>query len=87
MWKANARRIVTEGNARKFSQNEQLQAFLLATGDALIVEASPRDQIWGIGLGWDNPRAIDPLQWRGQNLLGFLLMEVREEMRKCSRDN
>ena len=77
VWKANARKIVTEGNVHKFSQNEQLMEFLLATGDAVIVEASPRDQIWGIGLGQENPRALDPTQWRGQNLLGFALMDVR----------
>jgi ribA/ribD-fused uncharacterized protein len=77
VWKANARRIVTEGNIHKFSQNDQLKAFLLSTGDTVIVEASPRDQIWGIGLGQDNPRALDPTQWRGQNLLGCALMDVR----------
>ncbi len=46
VWKANCRQIVTEGNLYKFSQNEELKAFLLSTGDAVIVEAAPRDQIW-----------------------------------------
>ncbi len=45
----------------------------------MLVEAAPRDQIWGIGLGQDNPKAHDPTQWRGQNLLGFAMMDVREE--------
>lgn len=80
VWKANARRLVTEGNVHKFSQSAELKAFLLATGDAVLVEAAPRDQIWGIGLGQDNPRALDPTQWRGQNLLGFALMDVREKL-------
>lgn len=81
VWKSNARRIVTEGNVHKFGQNRELKEFLLSTGDAVIVEAAPRDQIWGIGLGQDNPRAQDPKQWRGQNLLGFALMDVRDQLR------
>ncbi len=60
VWKENARRLVTEGNVHKFSQNEELKSFLLGTGDAVLVEAAPRDQIWGIGLGQDNPKAHDP---------------------------
>lgn len=83
VWKSTAHSIVTEGNYHTFSQNEELKAFLLATGDAVIVKASPRDQIWGIGLGQDNPHAIDPTHWRGQNLLGFALMDVRETL-ACS---
>lgn len=82
VWKANCRRLVTEGNVHKFSQNEELRMFLLSTGDAVLVEAAPRDQIWGIGLGQDNPKARDPKQWRRQNLLGFALMEVRDKLRE-----
>lgn len=81
VWKTNARRLVTEGNVYKFSQNNDLRLFLKSTGDAVLVEASPRDCIWGIGLGQDNPRALDPVTWRGQNLLGFALMDVREKSR------
>ncbi len=81
VWKANARRLVTEGNVHKFSQNEELRKFLLSTGTAVLVEAAPRDQIWGIGLGADNPKAQAPRQWRGQNLLGFALMDVRAKLR------
>ena len=81
-WKANARGIVTEGNIAKFEQNKELREFLLATGDAVLVEASPRDCIWGIGLGQDIPKAQHPDTWRGQNLLGFALMDVREELRR-----
>ncbi len=78
VWKANARRFVTEGNVQKFSQSVELKTFLISTGDAVLVEASPRDCIWGIGLGQENPRANDPTTWRGQNLLGFALMDVRK---------
>jgi ribA/ribD-fused uncharacterized protein len=70
-WKQNSRSPVTEGNIAKFGQNAELGAFLLATGDAVIVEASLRDCIWGIGLGQDNPKSQHPDAWRGQNLLGF----------------
>lgn len=80
-WKANARRLVTEGNVAKFTQHEQLGEFLLSTGDAVLVEAAPRDCIWGIGLGQDNPKALHPDTWRGQNLLGLALMDVRSELR------
>lgn len=76
-WSANARRIVTEGNVAKFEQNPALMEFLLSTGSAVIVEASPRDCTWGIGLGQDNPKAQHPDTWRGRNLLGFALMDVR----------
>lgn len=53
------------------------KAFLQGTGDKVIVEASPRDRIWGIGMGASNPDASNPAKWRGLNLLGFALMEVR----------
>ncbi len=72
--------IVVEGNFEKFRQNPPLGEFLLSTGNAVIVEASPVDRIWGIGLAADNERATNPLQWRGENLLGFALMEVRDRL-------
>jgi len=73
--------LIVAGNACKFGQNAQLKEFLLSTGDAVLVEASPYDQIWGIGLSEEDPRSRDPRQWRGQNLLGFALMEVRDQLR------
>ena len=72
---------VVRGNIAKFSQNPHLQRFLESTGDAVLVEASPVDAIWGIGLAEDDPRARRPVQWRGLNLLGFALMEVRARLR------
>lgn len=77
VWKANARRFVTEGNIEKFRQNPEMLEFLLGTDDAILVEAAPRDVIWGIGMGQDNPKALDPSTWRGQNLLGFALVDAR----------
>ncbi|MBX3193355.1 MAG: NADAR family protein [Labilithrix sp.] len=80
IWKRECSRIVVEGNVAKFGQHEDLCAFLKATGRRVLVEASPRDQIWGIGMGRSNPDARVPARWRGQNLLGFALMEVRERL-------
>ncbi|WP_199169863.1 NADAR family protein [Rhodopirellula bahusiensis] len=69
-----------EAVVAKFIQNSHLLEFLLGTGDAVLVEASPYDRIWGIGLKADDERAKDPVTWQGQNLLGFALMDVREEL-------
>ncbi len=71
---------VVRGNVAKFGQNSELGRFLLGTGRRVLVEASPRDTIWGVGLGAANPRARTPSEWRGLNLLGFALMEARERI-------
>lgn len=78
--------IVLNGNWCKFSQNRVLREFLLFTGDSVLVEASPYDNIWGIRLSISSPEAKDPLKWRGQNLLGFALMEVRDELRRVNQN-
>ncbi len=80
MWKSNARRLVTEGNFAKFEQNGELRAFLVGTGNLILVEASPYDRTWGNGLMADDERAKNPATWQGQNLLGFALMDVREKL-------
>jgi ribA/ribD-fused uncharacterized protein len=80
-WAAARYALVVEGNVAKFSQNEELGAFLHNTGERVLVEASPLDGVWGIGLGKDNPLAQDPRTWRGENLLGFALMEARSRIR------
>lgn len=80
-WDAHKLAIVTEGSLHKFSQNAILRDYLVATGDKVLVEASPVDRIWGIGLAADDKRANNPLQWRGENLLGFALMDVRDRLR------
>ena len=72
--------IVYTGNYAKFSQNADLLKLLLQTRGTTLVEASPRDKIWGIGLAEDDPRAHDRTQWRGLNLLGQTLTRVREAL-------
>lgn len=81
VWERERSGIVVEGNVHKFRQDDRLRGFLLATGDRVLVEASPRDRIWGIGLAANDERAQDPARWRGLNLLGFALMEARERLR------
>jgi ribA/ribD-fused uncharacterized protein len=80
IWDEHKYQIVKDGNFLKFSQNEQLKQFLLQTNFKVIVEASPVDKIWGIGLSEDAVDAKDPKNWKGQNLLGFALMEVRDKI-------
>jgi len=80
-WKAARFDTVLRANHAKFEQNAALGAFLRASGERLLVEASPLDCIWGIGLAADDERAHDPLRWRGLNLLGLALMQVRAALR------
>lgn len=77
-WDSRCYEIVKRGNLAKFSQNPELLEYLLGTRRRILVEASPRDRIWGIGMGKSNPDALCPLKWRGTNLLGFALTEVRD---------
>ncbi|MCX5393498.1 NADAR family protein [Streptomyces sp. NBC_00094] len=81
VWERERFGIVVEGGVHKFSSNEALRAYLLGTGTRVLVEASPVDRIWGIGLAADDPHAHDPARWRGLNLLGFALMEARDRLR------
>lgn len=80
MWNANKVRIVLEGTLHKFSQHPNLRAYLIATGHATLVEASPWDKIWGIGLEAHDERATQIDAWQGENLLGFILMDVRKRL-------
>lgn len=82
VWNSKAFEIVVEGNYHKFSANEELGKFLINSGNKIIVEASPNDTIWGIGLPKDSKDAFNPIKWRGTNLLGFALMEVRDQLKK-----
>jgi ribA/ribD-fused uncharacterized protein len=77
-WMSHRFDIVVRGNLAKFEQHPLLRDFLLGTGDQVLVEASPVDAIWGIGLAAGDPRAQDPAEWQGLNLLGFALMTVRD---------
>lgn len=81
LWLANRFEIVKQGNFHKFSQNLDLKTFLLNTKNRVLVEASPVDPIWGIGLASDHTDATFPEKWQGLNLLGFALMEVRDELK------
>lgn len=84
VWNQHCFDYVVQGNIAKFSQNPELKNFLLNTGNRVLVEASPLDAIWGIGLATNHPNASDPQHWQGENLLGFALMAVREHLRQTS---
>ncbi|MHA3049673.1 NADAR family protein [Acinetobacter sp. ANC 4639] len=77
IWLAHRFQIVVQGNIAKFAQHAALKDFLLTTEDRILVEASPVDKIWGIGLAQDHEKAQYPEQWQGLNLLGFALMQAR----------
>lgn len=79
-WEASCYDIVRKGNEAKFEQNPQLWEYLKGTGKRILVEASPRDRIWGIGMGKSNPDAENPFKWKGTNLLGFALTEARDRL-------
>ncbi|WP_437009546.1 NADAR family protein [Streptomyces sp. enrichment culture] len=81
VWERERFRIVVEGSVHKFASDPALRAFLLDTGGRVLVEASPVDRVWGIGLAADDEAATDPERWRGPNLLGFALMAARERLR------
>lgn len=80
IWEQHRFDIVVRANMLKFSQNPALREYLLATGKRVLVEASPVDKIWGIGLAADHRNARVPSKWRGLNLLGYALMQVRAEL-------
>lgn len=79
-WVASRLSIVVEGNLAKFGQDDALRSYLVSTGSRVLVEASPQDRVWGIGLTATDPRASDPASWLGLNLLGEALMEVRSRL-------
>jgi ribA/ribD-fused uncharacterized protein len=81
-WNDNKYDIVKKGNIHKFHQHKKLKDYLLNTADRVIVEASPTDTIWGIGLSQDATMIENPHTWRGQNLLGFALMETRDFLKQ-----
>lgn len=81
VWIKNRERVVYEGNYAKFTQNEKLYNYMLKQKDKILVEASPYDKIWGIGLdSSDKEYVSNPNNWRGINLLGFTLMKVRDQI-------
>ena len=78
-WDTVRYEVVKAGNRAKYEQNPDLKAKLLDTGNAILAEASPKDDIWGIGLDADAAANTAPSEWPGQNLLGKILMELRAE--------
>ena len=80
-WAEHRFGVVVAGNLAKFGQDPQLRDFLDGTGSRVLVEASPQDRVWGIGLAAGDERAGSPERWPGLNLLGFALMEVRNQLR------
>lgn len=80
-WEAARYGIVVEGTVAKFGRHPDLAGFLLGTGARVLVEASPGDRVWGIGMAKDDPDIGNPRHWRGLNLLGFALMEARSRPR------
>lgn len=80
IWDINARDAVYRGCKLKFTQNNDLLEELLSTKGTLLVEASPYDKIWGIGLAEDNPLIHDPKNWQGKNWLGEVLTILRDDL-------
>lgn len=78
IWSEDRKVVAFEGLIAKFSQNPELKRILLSTKDSVIAECSPYDKIWGIGLDVNHPDVQDVAKWRGENLLGYSLMKVRD---------
>lgn len=79
LWSGVRQIIVYNGLLHKFRDNEDLRQMLIDTGNSLLAECAVKDRIWGIGLSMTNEDRFDINKWKGQNLLGFALMEVRKE--------
>lgn len=80
IWNGMRQIIIYEGLLAKFTQNDSIREQLKSTGNAILAECAVRDCIWGIGFAMDNPKRLDISQWRGQNLLGYALMMVRNRV-------
>mmetsp|Transcript_41638 Transcript_41638/g.100283 ORF Transcript_41638/g.100283 Transcript_41638/m.100283 type:complete len:181 (+) Transcript_41638:94-636(+) len=87
VWKENRETIVYQNNMAKFTQNDCMKAVLMSTKGTLLVEASPYDRIWGIGLGEAKAKRIPSTQWKGLNLLGKILTRVREDIAAMERSD
>lgn len=83
-WETVAYDVVVQANRLKFKQNKAIGMALLGTQTKTLVEGADYDRIWGVGVAWDDERIIDPANWRGQNLLGKALMQVRAEMARTT---
>ena len=79
-WNGIRQIVVYEGLLAKFAQNSELMSKLKDTGEAVLAECAVKDLIWGIGLSMNDPDRLDVTQWKGQNMLGYALMMVRERL-------
>jgi ribA/ribD-fused uncharacterized protein len=79
-WEAAAPDVLVRGNLAKFSQNPDILEWLLSTEGKRLVEGSPTDRVYGVGMRYDDPRIQDPANWQGLNLLGKALETVREQL-------
>lgn len=79
-WNGVRQIVVYQGLMAKFSQNEKLKNLLLSTGDSILAECAVKDRIWGIGVSMKDADRLDKAKWKGQNLLGYALMLVREKL-------
>eukprot|EP00475_Leptophrys_vorax_P035270 TRINITY_DN5797_c0_g2_i1.p1 TRINITY_DN5797_c0_g2~~TRINITY_DN5797_c0_g2_i1.p1 ORF type:complete len:178 (-),score=50.76 TRINITY_DN5797_c0_g2_i1:28-561(-) len=82
LWTEKRLEMVVQGNIAKFQQNPDMLQELLSTGDKTLVEASPVDKIWGIGMSAKDAHVVNPAKWKGQNLLGKAIMEARTYLRQ-----
>lgn len=81
VWNGRRQIIIYRGLLKKFQQNQDLMQKLIATGEAVLAECAVRDKVWGIGLGMNDENRFHMDKWRGQNLLGYTLMEVRKNIK------
>lgn len=86
LWNREKKNIVVWASLLKFSQNSELKKILLGTGDKILVEASPYDDIWGIKMAINDRDIMNVNKWRGENLLGFSLMEARDIIRVIEKN-
>jgi ribA/ribD-fused uncharacterized protein len=82
IWKEKCFDILVKGCFQKFVQNPEMKKKILDTHELVLVEASPHDDIWGVGMDEDHPDITNPDKWLGLNLLGMVLMEVRRLLRE-----
>ena len=80
LWNGIRQIVAYQGLLAKFMQNPDLKEQLKATGETILAECAVRDRIWGIGLSMHDPNRLNPRKWQGQNLLGYTLMMVREQL-------
>lgn len=82
VWGQSREEIVYKGVFEKFRQNPELRKRLERTGEEVIAECAVKDRIWGIGLFMKDEDRFCVDRWKGQNLLGKILMDVRKDIKQ-----